>query len=77
MSDGPPGKEASEETSDGKPSDKTDNSGTAKSRRGQWQVASEPGDRETLTNAAGEKFPSRYERQLSGYYRSLAEGQTP
>jgi len=56
---------------------KTDNSGQAKARKGQWQVSGNPGDRETLTNAAGEKFPSRYEKQLSGYYRSLAEEKTP
>ena len=55
----------------------TDNTGIAKARKGQWQVSSEPGDRETLANSAGERFPARYERQLSGYYRNLAEGQNP
>ncbi len=39
-----------------------------------WQVALPPKEREALTAAQKDKFPSRYERQLALYYQNLASG---
>jgi hypothetical protein len=70
---GPPGKESGT----GSKSNATDNAAIARQRRGQWSVGTEPAEREILTNAAGEKFPARYEQALSGYYRALATDAKP
>ncbi|MBA3700283.1 MAG: hypothetical protein H0W78_15670 [Planctomycetes bacterium] len=39
-----------------------------------WQVALPPKEREALTAAQKDKFPTRYERQLALYYQNLAAG---
>lgn len=45
----------------------------AKRRAGEWKVQLEGQERETIGNAAGERFPSRYEGALSRYYQALAQ----
>lgn len=39
-----------------------------------WQVALPPKEREALSAAQKDKFPTRYERQLALYYQNLASG---
>lgn len=42
-----------------------------------WQVSLEPKEREVLATSTKEKFPRRYERLLSLYYRTLAASRPP
>ena len=47
------------------------NGGKALGKDG-WNVSLESGEREVLVNAASERFPRRYEREIMMYYRNLA-----
>ncbi len=57
-----------------KPADGSSNGATGKgsAKNGAWNVSLEPSERETLSRSTGEKFPDRYEQQLTDYYRALA-----
>jgi chemotaxis protein histidine kinase CheA len=62
-------KEPKELGADLQDGDKRDPAGPAA-----WQVALPPKEREALSAAQKDKFPSRYERQLALYYQNLAAG---